>query len=97
MKKLFSIVSNLQIHYHFKLDIQKVDQHTGGKWYHGTTHRKDNHVITNLLEIEWQKVNSTGTVEFMYHIKLCQLARHLFRLVKGNATRHGFRHNFVFD
>ena len=32
MKKLFFIVSNLQIHYHFKLDFQKVDQHTEGKW-----------------------------------------------------------------
>ena len=29
-------------HYHIKLDFQKVDQHTGGKWYHGTKHRKDN-------------------------------------------------------
>ena len=29
-------MSNLQT-YHFKLDFQKVDQHTGGKWLiHGT-------------------------------------------------------------
>ena len=32
MKKLFSIMSYLQTHYHFKLYFQKVDQHTGGKW-----------------------------------------------------------------
>ena len=32
MKKLFFIMSNLQNHYLFKLDFQKVDQHTGGKW-----------------------------------------------------------------
>ena len=32
MKKLFYIMSNLQTHYHVKLDFQKVDQHTGGKW-----------------------------------------------------------------
>ena len=32
IKKLFSIISNVQTHYYFKLDIQKVDQHTGGKW-----------------------------------------------------------------
>ena len=25
-------MSNLQIHYHFKLDFQKVDQNTGDKW-----------------------------------------------------------------
>ena len=37
MKKLFPIMSNLQTHYHFKLDFQ----HTGGKWLiHGTKHRK---------------------------------------------------------
>ena len=34
MKELFSIMPNLQTHYHFKLDFQNqnVDQHTGGKW-----------------------------------------------------------------
>ena len=38
-------MSNLQTYYHFKLDYQKVDQHTGGKWLiHGTKRRKDNHV-----------------------------------------------------
>ena len=43
MKKLFSVMSNLQIHYHFKLDFQKVDKHAGGKWLlHGTRHGKDN-------------------------------------------------------
>ena len=43
MKKLFSIMSNLQTHYHFKLDFQKVDQHTDEKWFiHGTKHHKDN-------------------------------------------------------
>ena len=43
MKKLFSIISNLEIHYHFKLDLQKFDQHTGGKWLiHDTQHRKYN-------------------------------------------------------
>ena len=45
MKTLFSIMSNLQTHYHFKFDLQKLDQHTGGKWLiHGTKHRKDNHL-----------------------------------------------------
>ena len=35
--------SNLQTYYHFKLDLQKVDQHTGGKWLiHGTKRHKDN-------------------------------------------------------
>ena len=34
MKMLFSIMSYLQTHYHFKkYDFQKVDQLTGGKWH----------------------------------------------------------------
>ena len=43
MKNLFSIMSNLQTQYHFKLDFQKVDPLTGGKWLiYGTKHHKDN-------------------------------------------------------
>ena len=43
MKKLFSVTSNLQTHYHFKLVSQKVDQHTAGKWLiHGKKLHKDN-------------------------------------------------------
>ena len=43
MKKLFSIMPNLQTHYCSKLDFKKIDPHTGGKWLiHGTKHRKDN-------------------------------------------------------
>ena len=43
MKKLFSITSNLQTQYNFKLDFQKVDQHIEGKWLiHDTKHHKDN-------------------------------------------------------
>ena len=34
---------NLQTLYHFKLDLKKLDQHTGSKWLiHGTKHNKDN-------------------------------------------------------
>ena len=36
-------MSNLHTYYHFKLDFQKVDQHTRGKWLlHGTKRRKNN-------------------------------------------------------
>ena len=36
-------MSNLHTYYHLKLDIQKVDQHTGGKsLIHGTKRHKDN-------------------------------------------------------
>ena len=43
MKELFSIMSNLQTRYYFKLDFQTMDQHTRGKWLiHGTKHRNGN-------------------------------------------------------
>ena len=36
-------MSNLQTYYHFKLDFQKVDQYTRGKWLiHRTKRRNDN-------------------------------------------------------
>ena len=36
-------MSNLQNYCHFKLDFQKLDQHTGGqRLIHGTKRRKDN-------------------------------------------------------
>ena len=42
-KKLFSLMSNLHTYYHFKLDFQKVDQHTGGKCLiHSAKRHKDN-------------------------------------------------------
>ena len=42
-KKVFFIMTNLHPHYHFKLDFQKVEQHTGGKWkIHGPKRRKNN-------------------------------------------------------
>ena len=42
-KSCFPSCQKLQTYYHFKLDFQKVDQHTGGKWLiHGTKRRKDN-------------------------------------------------------
>ena len=45
--KLFSLMLNLQAYYHFKLDFQKVDQHTGGKCIiHGTKRRKDNQLLS---------------------------------------------------
>ena len=42
-RKKISLMLNLQTYYHFKLNFQKVDQHTGGKWLiHGTKRLKDN-------------------------------------------------------
>ena len=40
---MFSIISSLQNHYNLKLDFQKVDLDTVGKWLiHFTKHCKDN-------------------------------------------------------
>ena len=36
-------MSDLQTYYNFKIDYQKVDKHTGGKWLiNGTKRHKDN-------------------------------------------------------
>ena len=48
-------MSNLETQYHFKLDFQKVDQHTGGKlsaYIYGTEDRKDNQLQS--LELPWR-------------------------------------------
>ena len=43
MNKLFFVMLNLQTHYLFKVDFQKLNQHTGRKCLiHGTKHRKNN-------------------------------------------------------
>ena len=47
-------MSNLQTYYHFKLDFQKVDIHTEGKWLiHGTKHRKDNQLQSLNSPVEY--------------------------------------------
>ena len=46
-------MSILQTYYHFQLDFQKVDQHTGGKWLiHATKRHKDNQLQS--LELPWR-------------------------------------------
>ena len=55
-QKLFAIMLNSQTHNHFKLDFQKVDQYTGGKWLiHRTKHHKDNQLQSIELpcRISW--------------------------------------------
>ena len=41
-------MSNWQTHYHFKLDFQKVDQHTGGKWLINRTQRRKDNKLQSL-------------------------------------------------
>ena len=49
-KKCFPLC---QTYYHFKLDFQKVDQHTGGKWLiHGIKRRKD--IQLQSLELSYR-------------------------------------------
>ena len=56
-------MSNLQTYYHFKLDFQNVDQHTGGKWLiYGTKHRKNN----QLQSLEKAIVLHIRYVQFIF-------------------------------
>ena len=55
---------NLQTYYHFKLNFQKVDQHTGGKWLtHGTKCHKDNQLQS--LELPCRNI-PVGNVNMTY-------------------------------
>ena len=47
-QKLFSLMSNLQTYY-FKLDFQKLDQHTGGKWYNWLSLLIGLNILTTIL------------------------------------------------
>ena len=49
-------MSNLETYYHFELDFQKVNQHTGGKWLiHGTKCRKNNQLQNLITCNSWMK------------------------------------------
>ena len=52
MKKLFSIMSNLENHHHFKLDFQNVDQRTRGKLIYGTKYHKENQLQSLELPLK---------------------------------------------
>ena len=41
-------MSNLHTYYHFKLDFQKVDQHTWGKWLNHDTKRRSHNQLQSL-------------------------------------------------
>ena len=52
-------MSNLQTHYHFKPDFQKVAQHTGGKWLiHGPKHHNDNQLQNLESPVEYPSKGS---------------------------------------
>ena len=67
MKRLFSIMSNLQTYYHFKQEFKKMDHHTGGHWLiWGTKHSKDNQLqsldiemiyISNQIYSQYNSIN----------------------------------------
>ena len=50
-EKMYPAISNLRSSYCLKLDFQKVDQHTEGKWLiRGTKHHKDNQLQSLWLK-----------------------------------------------
>ena len=70
---LFSIV---RVHYHFKLDFQKVDQHTGGKWLiHSIKHCTDNELQSLECHLPYQSdhfvcIYITVKLKISYHDSL---------------------------
>ena len=63
---------NSQTYYHFKLDFQKLDLHTGGKWLiHGTKRLRPGHTaIYGLITAKTrQKVKQTMLFAFMSSLR----------------------------
>ena len=78
IKKVISFMSNLQTYYHFKLDFEKVDQHTGGEWLiHGTNRLNDNKLQSRELPLE-------------YHSREC---KHDTKESEGNMFNPIFKEN----
>ena len=81
-------MSNLQTYYHFKLDFQKVDQHTRGKWLiHGTKRRKDNQLqslellkLTIVLSFAtWKNaLPREGEILYEWHCLVSYINSYLF-------------------
>ena len=60
---LFPIMSNLQTHYHIKLDFQNLHQHTGGNWLiYGTEHHKDNKNKNASKGVTYMVTSSNGNI-----------------------------------
>ena len=69
MKNLFSIMSNLETHYHFKLDFQQMNQLIGGKWLiHDTKQREDNQLLSLQMDVIY-----FFNVPYRYFVALCNL------------------------
>ena len=59
MEDILSIMSNLQPNCCLKIDLQKVDQHAGGKWLiHDAKRRKDNQLQSLKLPCRISKLRS---------------------------------------
>ena len=57
-------MANLQTYYHSKIDFQKVDQHTVGKWLiHGTERRKDNQLQSLEVPVEYHNRECTYDIK----------------------------------
>ena len=64
-------MSNFKTYYHFQLDFQTVDQHTGGKWLiHGPKRRKDN----QLQSLEHRSFRGHGVTTMPPNIIVAYIA-----------------------
>ena len=76
-------MSNLQTYCYFKLDFQKVDQHTRGKWLIHGTKRDDEAIYWEKREHDWRVLPYLGpTAQYMREPK----ARYHFTVRRVNAN-----------
>ena len=62
---LFSFTSNLQTYYHFKQDLQKVDQGIEGKWLiHGTKRHRNNQLQRGSVNMTLRSPKETCSIQY---------------------------------
>ena len=88
-KKLFFFMSNLQNYYHCKIDFQKKDQHTGGKWLiHGTKRHK---AYFDIESLKCSSKNNSYSIVAL-HVHNSNVAQWILNICKYSA-QHGFENS----
>ena len=69
---ILSSMSNLQPNWCLKIDLQKVDQHAGGKWLiHNTKRRRDNHLQSLKLPCRIRLLNFFIRSGWIFQDQIC--------------------------
>ena len=89
-------MSSLQTFNHFKLHIQKVDEHTRGKWLiHGTKRRKDNPLQSLELPAEYPSRERKHDIKSSKVTCSIQYSRRMSRGGSIRGVAHSKNQNYL--